>query len=100
MALLVYSDKCKWSQDILLYIKTQPALLEIVRFWNINDQGIPSKKITRVPTLVTNDGKMLVGKEVHKHDKVRSKEFENEIERLKRRLIHKEAVEVELLNRI
>lgn len=36
----------------------------------------------------------------HKHDKVRSKEFENEIERLKRRLIHKEAVEVELLNRI
>jgi hypothetical protein len=57
MALLVYSDKCKWSQEILLY-------LEIVRFWNINDQGIPSKKITRVPTLVTNDGKMLVGKEV------------------------------------
>jgi len=64
MALLVYSDKCKWSQEILLYIKTQPALLEIVRFWNINDQGIPSNKITRVPTLVTNDGKMLVGKEV------------------------------------
>jgi hypothetical protein len=64
MALLVYSDKCKWSQEILGYIKTQPALLEIVRFWNINDQGIPSNKITRVPTLVTNDGKMLVGKEV------------------------------------
>jgi hypothetical protein len=38
--------------------------------------------------------------QVHKHDKVRSKEFENEIERLKRRLTHKEAVEVELLNRI
>jgi hypothetical protein len=64
MALLVYSEKCKWSQEILLYIKTQPALLEIVRFWNINTQGIPSAKITRVPTLVTNDGKMCVGKEV------------------------------------
>ena len=64
MALLVYSDKCKWSQDILLYIKTQPSLLEIVRFWNINTQGIPSSKITRVPTLVTNDGKMCVGQEV------------------------------------
>ena len=38
--------------------------------------------------------------QVHKTDKVRSKEFENEIERLKRRLTHKEAVEVELLNRI
>jgi hypothetical protein len=64
MALLVYSDKCRWSQEILMYIKTQPALIEIVRFWNVNEQGIPSKKITRGPTLVTNDGKMLVGKEV------------------------------------
>jgi hypothetical protein len=64
MALLVYSDKCKWSQDTLTYIKTQPALIEIVRFWNINEQGLPTKKITRVPTLVTNDGKMLVGQEV------------------------------------
>lgn len=32
--------------------------------------------------------------------RVQSKQFENEIERLKRRLIHKEAIEVELLNRI
>ena len=38
--------------------------------------------------------------QVHKTDKVRSKEFENEIERLKRRLAHKEAVESALLNRI
>lgn len=64
MALLVYSEKCKWSQEILGYIKTQPSLLEIVRFWNVNTQGVPSQKITRVPTLVTNDGKMCVGKEV------------------------------------
>lgn len=64
MALLVYSENCKWSQEILMYIKTQPALLEIVRFWNVNAQGIPSNKITRVPTLVTNDGKMCIGKEV------------------------------------
>ncbi len=32
--------------------------------------------------------------------RVRSKQFENEIERLKRRLMHKEAVEVALMNRI
>jgi hypothetical protein len=32
--------------------------------------------------------------------RIQSKQFENEIERLKRRLIHKEAVEVALLNRI
>jgi chromosome segregation ATPase len=32
--------------------------------------------------------------------RIQSKQFENEIERLKRRLNHKEEVEVELLNRI
>ena len=36
----------------------------------------------------------------NKQDKVRSKQFENEIERLKRRLTHKEEVESELLARI
>lgn len=64
MALLVYSEKCKWSMDIIEYIKTQPALLEIVRFHEIGKQGVPSKKITKVPTLVTNDGVMKVGGEV------------------------------------
>lgn len=64
MALLVYSDKCKWSAEIMMFIKTQPTLIEIVRFHNINTQGVPSKKITRVPTLVTNEGNMLVGTEV------------------------------------
>lgn len=36
----------------------------------------------------------------NKQVKVRSKEFENEIERLRRRITHKEAVEAELLTRI
>lgn len=64
MALLVYSDKCKYSQDIIAFIKTQPSLVEIVRFHNVTTAGVPSKKITRVPTLVTNEGKMCVGAEV------------------------------------
>jgi hypothetical protein len=64
MALLVYSDKCKHSQGIIAYIKSQPALLEIVRFHNVSTNGVPSQKITRVPTLVTNEGKMCVGGEV------------------------------------
>lgn len=64
MALLVYSDRCQYSADILTYIRTQPALLEIVRFHNVTELGTPSKKITRVPTLVTNEGKMYVGSEV------------------------------------
>ena len=64
MALLVYSAKCKFSNEILSFIKTQPALTEIVRLHEIGAQGVPSKKITRVPTLVTNDGKMHVGSDV------------------------------------
>jgi hypothetical protein len=64
MALLVYSDRCKYSQEIIGFIKTQPALIEIMRFHNVSTSGVPSKKITRVPTLVTNEGKMCVGAEV------------------------------------
>lgn len=64
MALLVYSDRCQYSQDILTYIQTQPALIEIIRFHNVTTNGTPSKRITRVPTLVTNDGKLYVGSEV------------------------------------
>jgi hypothetical protein len=64
MALLVYSEKCKFCADIITFIKTQPTLLEIVRFHNISTQGVPSKRITRVPTLVTNDGIMKVGSDV------------------------------------
>ena len=64
MALLVYSEKCKYSQETIGFIKTQPALLEIIRFHNITTDGVPSNRITRVPTLVTNEGKMCVGAEV------------------------------------
>lgn len=64
MALLVYSDKCKFSQEIIGFIRTQPSLIEVVRFHNITTAGVPSKKITRVPTLVTNEGKMHVGAQV------------------------------------
>jgi len=64
MALLVFSDKCKHSMDILNYVRTQPALGGIVRFHNITTHGVPSKQITRTPTLVTNEGNIHVGREV------------------------------------
>ena len=64
MALLVYSDKCNFCVETLNYVKTQPELLQILRFHNVATNGIPSQRITRVPTLVTNEGKMYVGSEV------------------------------------
>jgi len=64
MALLVFSDRCKHSLDIINYIKSQPVLTSIVRFHNVVTHGVPSKQITRTPTLVTNEGTMHVGREV------------------------------------
>ena len=64
MALLVYSEKCKFSSQIIEYIKTQPSLNEIIRYHNISTLGVPSKKITMVPTLVTNGGDMKVGGDI------------------------------------
>jgi len=36
----------------------------MIRFHNVSVSGVPSKQITRVPTLITNDGKLLVGNDV------------------------------------
>lgn len=65
MALLVYSDKCQYSYEVLNFIKTNPTLGPMLRYHNVSVQGRPkSEKITRVPTLVTSDGQILVGAEV------------------------------------
>jgi len=60
----VYSDMCKFSNEILKIVNSNPVLMNIVRLHNIVHLGVPSKKITRTPTLVTNDGKMHVGRDV------------------------------------
>ena len=67
MALLIHSTKCKHSSEIAQFINDTPQLRQIVKFHDVNQYGIPSQyagKITRVPTLLTNNGKLLVGNEV------------------------------------
>lgn len=67
MALLIYSTKCKHSMEILMYINDTPQLKQIVRLHDVNQLGIPQQyagKLNRVPTLLTQNGKMLVGNEV------------------------------------
>ena len=67
MALLIYSTKCKHSMEILTYVTETPQLKQIVRLHDVNRLGIPQQyagKINRVPTLLTQNGKMLVGNEV------------------------------------
>ena len=67
MSLLIYSPKCSHSLDIIDYIKRRPQIAQLVNYHNVNTQGIPSQyahKITRVPTLLTKNGKFLVGNEI------------------------------------
>ena len=66
-ALLVFSPKCQHSLDILRFLDTNPSLKQIVHLHNVSTQGIPpqyARQISRVPTLLTKNGKILVGNEV------------------------------------
>jgi hypothetical protein len=62
MTTLVYSERCQHCYDLIEYIKTQPALHNIVTYQNIDDD-IP-EGVTKVPSLLTTSGKIYVGKEV------------------------------------
>ena len=65
MALLVFSDKCQYCFDVLSIIKQHPSLGQMLRFHNVTTQGRPkTEKVTRVPTLITAEGQILVGAEV------------------------------------
>ena len=66
-SLLIFSHKCKHSNSVLEFIKTNPQVAPLVKFHDVNKQGIPPQyknKITNVPTLLTSNGKFLVGSEV------------------------------------
>jgi len=60
MATLVYSLKCQNCKIVVDFIKEHQELQSIITYHNIDD-GIPDY-IKSVPSLVTNDNKMLVGK--------------------------------------
>ena len=67
MSLLIYSPRCKHSMDVIEYINKHQQLKQLVHFHNINTQGIPpnyKSKINRVPTMLTKNGKILVGNEI------------------------------------
>ena len=67
MSLLIYSPQCNHSLDIINYIQKNENLKKIVSYNNINKLGIPPQfknKISRVPTMLTKNGKFLVGNEI------------------------------------
>jgi hypothetical protein len=53
--------------ELVNYINRNAQLKQLVHFHNVNVLGIPPQyrgKITRVPTMLTKNGKILVGKEI------------------------------------
>jgi len=53
--------------DVIEYINHHQQLKQLVRYHNVNTQGIPpsyKNKINRVPTMLTQNGKILVGNEI------------------------------------
>ena len=67
MSLLIYSPRCKHSMEVIEYINQHQQLKQLVHYHNINTQGIPPayrNKISRVPTMLTKNGKVLVGNEI------------------------------------
>jgi hypothetical protein len=67
MALLLFSPKCTHSMDIITFVNRREQLRSIVRLHDVNQLGVPAQyrgKITRVPTMLTQNGKLLVGAEI------------------------------------
>lgn len=63
-AVLVFSPKCKHSNDIMRFVQDHTVLQNLVQYHNVHTAGIPSPKITHVPTMITKNGKFLVGAEI------------------------------------
>jgi len=67
MALLFFSKKCEHCNNVIDFVRKNKPLHSVVSFHDVNIKGIPAQvkgKLSSVPTLVTKDGKMLVGKEI------------------------------------
>jgi hypothetical protein len=67
VALLVYSMKCKHSHEILRFLESDSQFKQMIQLHDINALGIPpryAQQIQRVPTMLTTNGKILVGQEI------------------------------------
>jgi hypothetical protein len=65
--ILLFSPKCQHSMQLLGYLDANPQLRQIVQLHDVTRHGIPpafARQITRVPTLLTKNNKLLVGNDV------------------------------------
>lgn len=66
-ALLLYSKKCENCLNLLAIIQKNMKILQpLISFHDVNTRPIPPQiraKIKSVPTLITQDGRIMVGRE-------------------------------------
>ena len=66
-ALLIYSHKCSHCNDLLEFLRNNTKLQPLVQLHNVHEKPISPEyknKISRVPTLLTKNSKILVGAEI------------------------------------
>ena len=66
-SLLIFSPKCKHCMQVIDYIQKNNQLKALVKYHNVNELGVPQQyrdQLKSVPTLLTSNGKLLVGSEV------------------------------------
>ena len=67
IALLIYSNKCNHSVDLLNFLKQTPQFNNMIGYHDVNKLGVPQQykqQIKSVPTMLTKNGKLLIGSEI------------------------------------
>ena len=63
MNVLVYSLRSEYCVQLIDFIKGNDLHNSLVKFHDVNKSGVPNG-IQRVPSLITSDGKILIGGEI------------------------------------
>jgi len=67
MSLLIFSTRCQHSKAVIEFIQKHKQLQQVVHYHDVNVHGVPQQyrdKINRVPTMLTKNGKLLIGNEI------------------------------------
>ena len=67
---LVFSPKCNHCNDLIAYLDKHPQFNGMIKFHNINTQGMPASlksHVKSVPTMLTKNGKVLTGREIQNY---------------------------------
>lgn len=65
-SILVFSLRSDYCKELVDFVKTNELLVTLVRFHDVNINKVPTG-ITRVPSLITPDGKIIIGGDIKEY---------------------------------